>query len=130
MNVEQLFSSSKKVLYIEDDLVNTSLMKQIIKGSTSHTIITASDAMKGLVLAEEQQPDLILMDINMPGMSGYEAMTELQKMKATQHIPVVAVSANAMRKDIEKGKAAGFNNYITKPFDIKTIVNVVEEILS
>ena len=130
MNVEQLFSSSKKVLYIEDDLVNTSLMKQIIKGSTSHTLIAAPDAMKGLILAEEQQPDLILMDINMPGMSGYEAMIELQKNKATQHIPVVAVSANAMHKDIEKGKAAGFKNYITKPFDIKTIVNVVEEILS
>lgn len=127
---EQILFSSKTILYIEDDLVNISLVKQVINDATSHTLITATDAMQGLTLAEEQQPDLILMDINMPGMDGYGALAALQANEATQHIPVVAVSANAMRKDLEKGKAAGFQRYITKPFDIKTMVSIIEEMFS
>ena len=122
--------SRKTILYIEDDLVNISLVEQVINNATSHKLITATDAMQGLTLAEEQQPDLILMDINMSGMDGYGALAALQANKLTQHIPVVAVSANAMCKDLEKGKAAGFKNYITKPFAIKTMVSTIEEIFS
>lgn len=121
---------TKSILYIENDLANIALMDRIISSSTSYKLTTITDAKKGLVIAEEQKPDLILMDINMPAMNGYDALKELQKNDAIKHIPVVAVSANAMSSDIEKGQKAGFHNYITKPFNIKEIVESIDEVFS
>ena len=129
-SIEKKSGDVKSILYIEDNPINICLMEDIVESSTSHTLITVTDAVQGLVLAEERQPDLILMDITMPVMDGYEALAELQANQATRHIPVIAVSANAMQQDINKGKAAGFQNYITKPFNIKNMIDIIEDALS
>ena len=77
-----------------------------------------------------QLPELVLMDINLPGINGYEALEILKQNDKTRDIPVIAVSANAMPKDISRGKAAGFNNYITKPFKIDELMKKINQALS
>lgn len=119
----------RKILYIDDNPVNLEIVENIIELKTPHLLLKTVDAADGLTIAAEQQPDLILTDINMPGMNGYEVLTALQENMQTQHIPVVAISANAMPSDIQKAKAAGFRSYISKPFTIKVMVNSINEIL-
>jgi CheY-like chemotaxis protein len=77
----------------------------------------------------EQQPDLILLDINLPEMSGYEVLRHLRDMEQTRDIPVVALSANAMANDLQRGEAAGFNGYLTKPINVKEFFAVVAAML-
>lgn len=89
--------------------------------------MSAHSAELGLELAEGQVPDLIVMDINLPGMSGIQAMYRLTKNPKTANIPVVALSANAMPRDIEEGLAAGFVRYLTKPINVEEVVNVLTE---
>lgn len=116
---------AKTILYIEDNPANLRLIEQVVKVRTSHVMISAPDASLGLHLAENQKPDLILLDINLPGMDGYEAFKQLQLLEHTQAIPVIAISANAMNSDIQRGKTAGFKAYLTKPIDIeKLLVNI------
>ena len=130
MESELKSNHDKVILYIDDNASNIILVKKIIEGVTSYSFISATDAITGLALAEEQLPNLILMDINMPGMDGFSALGELQNNKATQHIPVVAVSGNATNEDIAKGQSAGFHSYIAKPFKVKMMVDIFDEILS
>ncbi|MFZ1609315.1 MAG: response regulator, partial [Rhodoferax sp.] len=92
-------------------------------------LLTATDGPSGIALARAQQPDLILMDINLPGISGFEALKILQQDPATRRIPVLALSANAMSGDIEKGLAAGFYRYITKPIQINNFMAVLDQAL-
>lgn len=130
MGEDQKSSQDKVILYIDDNETNITLVKKIIDSVTSYTLISEADALKGLALAEEQQPDLILMDLNMPGMNGYEALAELQANKAIQHIPVVAISGNDMGQEVTKTQSAGFHSYIAKPFRINTMTDVFDEIFS
>jgi len=88
---------------------------------------TASEPMLGLELAVEHNPDLILLDINLPGMSGYEVLDFLRQREGTQDTPVIAISANAMPIDIKRGMDAGFDDYITKPIDINRLLIAVDE---
>lgn len=125
---EKKSAKAKKILYIDDNPVNLEIVDNIIKIKTSHSLLTTIDAVEGLALAAEQQPDLILTDINMPVMSGYEVLAALQQNKQTQHIPVVAISANAMPADIKKAQSAGFRSYISKPFTIKVMIDSINEI--
>ena len=120
----------KTILYIEDNPANLRLVSQVIKNKTSYNFISAPDASIGLELALIQQPHLILMDINLPGMDGYSALKKLQTNQSTQHIPVIAVSANAMSNDIKRGKSAGFIDYLTKPIDINKLLNSVNKSLT
>jgi len=76
------------------------------------------------------RPDLILLDIQLPGMSGFEVLAELRALPATRHIPVVAVSANAMQSDIDDAATAGFIDYVTKPLDLHRLLAVVDRLLS
>ena len=119
----------KTILYIEDNPANLRLVTQVIHKKTSYNIISAPGASLGLDLALSQQPNLILMDINLPGMNGYAALKRLQTNPETQHIPVVAVSANAMENDIKRGKAAGFIDYLTKPIDVNNLLATATRIL-
>lgn len=130
MGIEYVSSQGKKILFIDDNITNLKLVGQIVATQTSYEFISATDALKGLVLAEEQQPDLILMDINMPQMDGFDALLVLQNNKAIRHIPVIAVSGNAMLNDIQKGQAAGFVDYITKPFNIKMMIDIINKMLA
>jgi len=92
-------------------------------------LFSAHEPYLGLEMVEQHKPDLILLDINLPGMSGYEVLKKLKQNKNTSNTPVIAISANAMPTDIKKGRDAGFIEYITKPIDLKQLLQVVESIL-
>ena len=126
---EATSTSGQTILYIEDNPANLRLVTQIINAKTCHRLISAPDAALGLALADTQQPALILLDINLPGMDGYRAFRHLQANAATRHIPVIAVSANAMPNDVKRGKAAGFMEYLTKPIDVHRLLQAIKTIL-
>lgn len=117
------------VLYIEDNPANLRLVAQLLGRRPNIHLWSAHEPFLGLELAAEHEPDLILLDINLPGMDGYAVLKELRQRDATRNTPVIAISANAMPKDIEKGMAAGFDDYITKPIDVKELLGAVESTL-
>lgn len=118
-----------KVLYIEDNPANLRLMEDIIDTFTDVEMISAHTAEIGLVMAAREKPDLILMDINLPGINGDEAMRELKHNSAISDIPVIAISANAIPKDIERYMQAGFLDYLAKPFDVQKVIHVIRDTL-
>jgi len=126
-----MLASSEKatLLYVEDNPANLILVEQIIAGHPNIRMLSAYDALQGILLARTHLPDVILMDINLPGISGTEAMKILLDNPLTQAIPVIALSANAMVRDIEKGLEAGFFRYLTKPIKIGEFMNALEEAL-
>ncbi len=113
------------VLYVEDNPANLKLVEQIIARHPHLTLITATNGDLGVALARSALPDLILMDINLPGISGFEAMNIIRAHPETAHIPVVAVSANAMPLDVKRGLKAGFFRYITKPIRVSEFMEAV-----
>jgi CheY-like chemotaxis protein/anti-sigma regulatory factor (Ser/Thr protein kinase) len=108
-------SSPRTLLYVEDNPANLALVEQLIARRSDLKLLMAIDANIGIELARTYQPDVILMDINLPGMSGYDALKILRNDRVTAHIPIIAISANAIPRDIEKGLEAGFFRYLTKP---------------
>ena len=105
-----------KILYIEDNDDNVYVMRNRL-GRLGYTLLVAVDAEQGLAMAVAERPDLILMDLRLPGLDGWEATRRLKAMPETQHIPVIAVSAHAMAGDREKALEAGCDDYDTKPID-------------
>lgn len=114
------------LLYVEDNQANLTLIEDIIASRPDFFLLTARDAFAGIELARLAQPDLILMDINLPGMSGTEALAVLRKDSLTQDIPVIALSANAIPRDIEKGLEAGFFHYLTKPVRVNELMDTLD----
>jgi PAS domain S-box-containing protein len=106
------------VLYVEDNPANLELVEQLIARRDDLRLLSAADAEAGIEFARVYQPQIILMDINLPGMSGLEAMRLLNADPETAHIPIIALSANAVPRDIAKGLEAGFFNYLTKPIKV------------
>lgn len=127
IDYQQDLPTGSLVLYVEDNPANLQLMETIFTRMDGLSLVSAPNAEIGLLMAEDRQPDLILMDINLPGMNGVEALGELRRNDKTKDIPVVAVTARAMRKDIEAGLAAGFRAYLTKPFNIQKLVETIEK---
>jgi CheY-like chemotaxis protein/anti-sigma regulatory factor (Ser/Thr protein kinase) len=118
-----------KVLAIDDNPANLKLIAQVM-GMREHVhLISAHTPELGIELALAHRPDLILLDINMPGMDGYQVLKVFQASAELRHIPVVAITANAMPRDIERGKAAGFTDYLTKPLDIGHFLQVADALL-
>lgn len=117
------------VLYIEDSPTNLLLVREILSTRPNITFLSADDAESGIELAQACCPDLILMDISLPGMDGIAATKELQIHSETREIPVIAVSAYAMEADKKEAMAAGFKDYITKPFNISELLETIDEIL-
>jgi two-component system cell cycle response regulator DivK len=103
-----------KVVVIEDNATNMTLAVFLLE-SAGHTVLSAADAEAGLTLARAERPDLILMDIQLPGMDGLTAVTELKRDDVTRAIPVIALTALAMKGDEERIRAAGCDGYIAKP---------------
>jgi len=114
------------LLYVEDNLANLELIERLIARSPDIRLLIAKDGLQGIRLAGANLPDVILMDINLPDVSGIEALKILREDPATAHIPVVALSADAMPRDIEKGLQAGFFRYLTKPIKIKEFTETLE----
>jgi CheY-like chemotaxis protein/anti-sigma regulatory factor (Ser/Thr protein kinase) len=117
------------LLYIEDNSANLMLITDLMVRRPDIRLLTAGDALQGIAIAKSDLPDVILMDINLPGVSGIKALTLLSKDPATAHIPVVALSANAMQRDIEKGLEAGFYKYLTKPLKVVEFMQTMDEAL-
>jgi PAS domain S-box-containing protein len=115
------------LLYVEDNKANMALVEQLVARRPDLRLLGAEDAMRGIALARAHQPDLILMDINLPGINGMQALAILREDAATRHIPVLALSANAMPRDIEKGMAAGFFRYLTKPIRVPEFMAALDE---
>jgi CheY-like chemotaxis protein len=117
------------LLYVEDNQANMKLVEQIIARRFDIRLLTAVDGQIGIEMACKEQPTVILMDINLPGISGVAAMEILRKDPATAHIPVVALSANANPSDIEMSLAKGFFRYLTKPIKIKEFTDTLNAAL-
>ncbi len=118
------------VLYIEDNPANLNMVRKILHRRPNIELLSAPEAQLGLDLARAHRPDLILMDINLPGMDGLTALKHLKGYEESRDIPVIAVSANAMEKDVAKAMAAGFNSYIVKPFDIPKFLGSIDKVLN
>ena len=123
-------ASQRILLYVEDNPANMLLVEALIARRTDLKLLTATDAHSGIVMARSYQPDLILMDINLPGISGYDALRILREDAKTEHIPVLALSANAMPSDVEKGLKAGFFRYLTKPIKLDEFMEALDVALS
>jgi two-component system cell cycle response regulator DivK len=117
------------VLIIEDNADNMELAVFLLK-SAGHTVLSAVDAEAGLALAHEQLPNLILMDIQLPGMDGLKATALLKQDEATRAIPVIALSALAMKGDEERIRAAGCDGYIAKPMSVPRFRVAIAEFLA
>jgi PAS domain S-box-containing protein len=118
-----------EILCIEDNPANLRLIERILSRRKNIRLLTTGVPGLGLELAQAHRPALILLDINLPDMNGYEVMQRLRENPLTRDIPVVAVSANAMPKDLARGKAAGFVDYLTKPLDIEQLLRTVDQVL-
>lgn len=116
---------TKKILIIEDNLLNMELVKELLE-SAGYNALQALDAETGMELARSERPALILMDIRLPGIDGLEATRILKADPATQHIPVVAVTAHAMSGYDQVVREAGCVGYITKPIDTFSFISQIE----
>ncbi len=120
----------RTVLYVEDNPANLMLVEDLIARRADIRLLTARDGVSGVEMARHALPHVILMDINLPGISGIRALRILAEDATTAHIPVIALSANAMPRDIEKGLEAGFFKYLTKPIKINEFTETLDEALA
>jgi hypothetical protein len=110
---------------VEDNPANLKLIEQLMARRPDMRMLTAGDADFGIQIARKSLPDVILMDINLPGINGFDAIQILRHDKATAHIPVIALSANAMPRDVERGLKAGFFRYLTKPVRVPEFIDTL-----
>jgi CheY-like chemotaxis protein len=128
--VAQELSSQRTLLYVEDNPSNLTLIEKLIARRDDLKLLSAISGHLGVESARANQPDVILMDINLPDISGYDAVTILRDDPVTAHIPVMALSARAIPRDIEKGMEAGFCHYMTKPINIGEFMNALDVTLA
>jgi PAS domain S-box-containing protein len=117
------------LLYVEDNRANVQLVEQLIARRPDLSLVSAADGASGIALARTHHPSVILMDINLPGINGIQALAILRDDPHTAHIPVLAISANAMAHDIRKGLDAGFFRYLTKPIKVKEFMDALNAAL-
>lgn len=122
--------SIKSILYVEDNPANLRLVEQIIARLPDVKLFPANNAEKGIEIAAQIVPDLILMDINLPGMNGFQAMKFLKMQPETKNIPIVAISANAMPDYVQEALDGGFDCYITKPIDVSHLMMEVDRLIN
>jgi CheY-like chemotaxis protein len=114
------------LLYVEDNPANLTLIEKLVSRRSDIRLLSARDGNRGIEIALASRPDVILMDINLPGISGIQALKILAEDPATASIPVIALSANAMPDDIEKGLEAGFFRYLTKPINVNEFMETLD----
>ena len=120
----------KTLLYIEDNLPNLTLVEHLLARVPGVRLINAMQGSLGLDLARKHQPDLILLDVHLPDMPGWEVLAHLQAEDATRFTPVVVISADATPRQIERLIQAGARNYLTKPLDVPRFFQTVHEFLA
>jgi signal transduction histidine kinase/ActR/RegA family two-component response regulator len=118
------------ILYIEDNPANLRLVQEIVGFRADLRLMSAPDGHTGLAMAHTHRPAIVLMDLNLPGMNGFEVLAQLRRDPQTAHIPAVALTANAMPQDIERGLSAGFDRYLTKPIDIEQFNEAIDGVLA
>jgi PAS domain S-box-containing protein len=116
----------RTLLYVEDNPANLMLVEDLVARRPDMRLLSAADGYRGIRIARDAVPDVILMDINLPGINGLQALKILAEDPATAHIPVIALSANAMPRDIEKGLEAGFFKYLTKPIKVAEFMSTLD----
>ncbi|MBK8170686.1 MAG: PAS domain S-box protein [Sandaracinaceae bacterium] len=121
--------TSRTVLYVEDNPSNVALMEALLGTIENTSLITAPTAEIGIELARAYRPDIIILDINLPGMSGYDALEKLRELPELAEIPVVALSASATRGDLSRAQEAGFAVYLTKPVEIDKLTETLERLM-
>ena len=127
--ISQLHDHSRfVVLYIDDNQVNLKLIRKALQSRPGIEMLSAASAEEGLAIAQESHPELILMDIQLPGIDGIEATIILKGLEATHAIPVAALSADAMKNDIDRALSAGCSDYLTKPVDFAKLYQVIDRI--
>jgi two-component system cell cycle response regulator DivK len=119
-------STARTILYVEDNEYNRKIVRQLLS-RTSYRLIEATDGEAGVAAAREQLPDLILMDVQLPKMSGLDATRLLRADETTKHIPIVVITSFALSGDRERAAAAGANGYLAKPYSPKELLALVRE---
>ena len=117
----------KKILIVEDVEVNIDLITQLLEDD--YELVTAGDGVRGVALAEQERPDLILMDMSLPVMDGWEATRRIKANEALKHIPIIGLSAHAMSGDEDKARQAGCDGYLTKPLNDALLFEKLEHFL-
>lgn len=115
------------VLYVEDDEVNTILMEQIFRSQPNWHLLTAASGTEGLELAQEHELSLVLLDLNLPGLSGFEVLERLKANEQNRHLRCIALSADALPHQIQHALSMGFDDYWTKPIDVTTVVSKLKD---
>ena len=115
-------------MYVEDNFQNKRLVRKML-AARGYEVIEAEDGLTGVEMALHEQPDLILMDISLPGIDGVEATQRIKSFEGTQHIPVIALTANAMRGDRERFLAAGCDDYLSKPISMSELLEMLHKYL-
>ena len=118
---------SCKVLYIEDNIANLKVVETLLKKYPHFELLSATSGRFGYEAIKRYLPDIILLDIHLPDINGYQVLKSILSNEETQNIPVIALSADAMQCDINKGLKAGFKEYLTKPINLKALVEVLNE---
>jgi signal transduction histidine kinase len=121
-------SEQIRILYVEDDAPSRMLVKQVLQFA-GYKVFEAEDGMTGIRVAQEAKPDLILMDINMPGLDGHEAATKIKSLPGMSDLPIIAVTANVMEGDRERALTAGCDGYLAKPIDVDALPDQITEFL-
>ena len=125
-NDESIEAPRRTVLYVEDNPADLALVEQVLARRSDTLLLTAVNGTLGVALARASRPEVILMDINLPGISGIEALRVLRDDPDTAHIPIVALSANAMPRDLERGLEAKFFRYLTKPIKLNEFMDTLD----
>ncbi len=128
--VTQTLLARRSVLYVEDNPGNLNLVEQLFARRGDLELLSAVDGEQGVSMARSRLPDLILMDIDLPGISGIDALVILRADPLTMHIPVLALSANAMPRDMGKALEAGFSRYLTKPIMVDDFMHALDMALA
>jgi len=116
-----------KILYIEDNEDNVFMLKSRLTRA-GHTVVIANDGAQGVAMASSERPDIILMDLSLPVLDGWQATRAIKAAVDTKHIPVIALTANAMAGDREKALAAGCDDYDTKPVELPRLLGKIKQL--
>jgi len=119
----------EKILIVEDNPLHTKLIEMTLR-TKNYTLLKATDGEKALDIARKERPDLIIMDLNLPGMTGFEVTKKLRENPAFSHTPIIAITAYAMKRDREMVIESGCDAYLSKPIDTRELPGVIAELLS